>query len=205
MNLNNLPFVGTARNFLSLHSRAWMFSALGIVIAVNILFVLAPLLRGYLSLTGRNATLAKEIAGVKYDKANEARLKATFGEAAARLAESEKLLATGDVAVYLETLSAFAQETGVRIRSLRPIEVTDPAPVEGKAPLYHRTFFEILANSGYHQAGRFVAKIENHPVLIKISRVEIRQNPESPREHDIKIDLLMVQKTPENYVAISTP
>ncbi len=101
----------------------------------------------------------------------------------------------------IESISKFADISGVRILKIKPIirqqdrlQAPQASATEG-ATKFDRQQFSLTANAGFHQLGRFVALIENSPVFIDIKNIEIRGNDKEPTVQLVTILLEVVVAT----------
>lgn len=197
------PLIQPVKDLVQQQTSAWLMGAMGVVILLDVVFILLPILQPLFKTSTQVSTLKKEIKEVKSDKKEEGSLRTKLDNSKAELAAQEKVLARGDISLYLQSLSTIAKDTGVHIRSIKPIAppaVIDDSPEAKemkKDDFYEGAYFGISASSGYHEFGRFLAKIENNPTFIKVIRMSITGVPESPRLHDFQMTVKMIRKLAE--------
>ena len=175
--------------------------ALMIAVAVlNVVFILFPLGLSLYRNSSQIEMVKTEIHSVRGDQKLEDKLQESLKDMRAKLTKAEGRAAVGDISHYLEVLSKLSQETNFKIITIQPVRKTLTAlEIEERtsAP-YQYAQFEITANSGYHSLGKFVSRLENYPVLIKISTIRIDGIPSSPEMHRINLRIQMIQKNQLN-------
>lgn len=184
------------RELIERQKSATLLLGAGLLIAIDVIFLVLPMTgKAYRNHT-HLSELRQDIAEIRSDVKGEEKLKASLAAAEKLLAERERMLAVGDISFYLETLSAIAQDAGVRIRSVRPMAARESEEMRNrkKDGEYEAAYFEITASGGYHELGRFMERIENERTFIKITRIDVRATAESAREHDINIVIKMLRK-----------
>ena len=193
---------GPVREMISRRTNDWLVGAMGAFILLNTVLILIPMLKGFYDASTRTGVIKRDIGQIEADRANEAGLVADRNGKKKELEVKERQLAVGDISLYLETFAAIAEETEVRIKSVRPEAV--PAPLQGAARdakksdvFYEGAYFEISAAGGYHDIGRFIQKIETYPTFVKVIRVAITSEPETPTEQNAKILIKMVTRAVE--------
>ena len=175
--------------------------ALMIAVAVlNVVFILFPLGLSLYRNSSQIEMVKTEIHSVRGDQKLEDKLQESLKDMRAKLTKAEERAAVGDISHYLEVLSKLSQETNFKIITIQPVRKTlTVLEIEERTPVpYQYTQFEITANSGYHSLGKFVSRLENYPVLIKISTIRIDGIPSSPEMHRINLRIQMIQKNQLN-------
>jgi hypothetical protein len=171
------------------------------VVAADVIWVLVPLLSALYGASVESRAISESVNAIRDDRAREDQIAKGLETAKARLAKTEERAAVGDISLYMEALSRIANETGVKIIAIKPTGHLRPeTPEEDKSktpPPYRTEYFEITAMSAYHALGRFLARIETNPVFIKVLKMKIEGNPDAPLEHEVKMNVLMVQKRAE--------
>lgn len=143
----------------------------------------------------RVRSLSKEIAatsdGIKATESEIRQLAAyqkALEENRDQIAASEKRLLSqeSDIPGLLETLSAMAKSTGVKIVGIRPVR-----PEGGFSGARGGGYLEapilINAKSGYHELGDFVSRIESAEKCLTIADIDVASNPASPKKHDVTL------------------
>ena len=99
---------------------------------------------------------------------------------------TKKLVAAGQVPWVIEEISHLANQQEVRISQIKPIRnLSDESSL---AEEYSLIIIDLEATAGYHQLGRFLANLENHPILLGVEQLDIKQTKD-PFEHKIKLRL----------------
>ncbi len=168
--------------------------ALSLVVAVNIVFLLSPLLGQATWLSAEVMRLSSELELISRNVSEMKGLHRRLAEIEAEIAELDRRVVRGDMTPFLKSLSEIAHGTGVQILKLVPL--TDMGRDKPVATLegYRETGFQIQAESGYHDLGKFLEKLENHPIFIEVSDLEILANLLKPMQHRISLNVRMIQK-----------
>ena len=97
--------------------------------------------------------------------------------------KESRIGASSEIAPLLENLSKQASESGVRITSLKPIELLNPAA--GK--LYFSVPIQIKATAGTHALGAFLMRLETGGTFFKVTDLKISANTADERKHLIEM------------------
>ena len=187
------------RDLIDRQKSASLMIAAGVVILLDVVLILMPLVQSVYKNTTRNSVLTKDINEVHGDKRDEDKLKTSLEKTRQKLEENESILALGDISLYLGTLSAMAQETGVHLSAVHPILPSTPkddksASNSKSESAYEATYFSISATAGYHALAGFVERMENSKTFIKVVRIQITGVKERSKEHDASITIKMIRK-----------
>jgi Tfp pilus assembly protein PilO len=101
-----------------------------------------------------------------------------------------------ELASVIEQLSGMANQAGLKIltifpqRSLESFKVVAGLDPASQTRLYKEIPIQVDALSGYHQLGRFLARVERgrQPVQLKVLRVT--SSPKEPRRHTVQMVLI---------------
>lgn len=91
------------------------------------------------------------------------------------------------IGLLLESFSAIAKETGVKIISVRPHDDLPILKADEKISLYKRFPISISASCGYNALGNFLNNLEKADIFMKVTDLKIRSNPNMPLEHSVYI------------------
>ena len=193
----------TVEILLERHKKEAVAGAILAAVLLNFIWILIPLASTLYRTSVQIGTLSKEVKAIREDEANENTITQDLEKIKTRLTASEEHVASGDIYRYLEALSKIASDSGVRIVKVQPIVKTESTqskkPNQDKKPgIYQMASFEISASSGYHSVGRFLSQLEANPVFIKIMRVVIQTSELSAQNHDVTLQIQMVQKGAQN-------
>jgi len=92
-----------------------------------------------------------------------------------------------DMRRLLQKLSSTAQETGVEITVLRPLEAGEEGPAQAATQFFKKVTIQIEANAGYHQVGQFINRLEMLDQFIAVEDIIIRAVPNRWNKHDVKL------------------
>ena len=183
------------KDFLSGRSprEKMMFAGLAItaMLFLDTYFWLRPVI-GALGESGpKLSALKKELRGMKDDKKNQALIQKDWQETQEKLSGAEaRFIASNEVPALLENLSQLAQESGVKIISLKPID--DPKPA--KKSFYTKVPIELSAQAGTHELGKFLAKMESGKTFFRVSDIRIAENSAELKKHLIELRLETYRK-----------
>jgi len=156
-------------------------------IAYSFVFI-KPALEELLKLRRKVDTLHVDINQVEGEIRREGILKKRLVSMKEKISLYENKLPTEhEVPILLEDLSRMAQETYVKIKGINP-SVTKGARKGNKKP-YREIPIQISAQSGYHELGEFINKMENTDRFMKIQGIQIKSNPKNMRLHNIELDV----------------
>ncbi|MDP2920795.1 MAG: type 4a pilus biogenesis protein PilO [Candidatus Omnitrophota bacterium] len=103
----------------------------------------------------------------------------------------KRLPSQDQISSLLEDFSNVAEESGVKILKIKPIEEALPLSKQKVASSSYSEFpILIEARAGYHQLGIFVNKLETMDRFIRITEVDVAGSEKDPRHHDIKIRMI---------------
>ena len=159
---------------------------LAILIAYVFLF-LSPSLGKLFELMPKMRELKIEITSVH----NDLQFEENFGKKLQKLEEEmgkyeHKLSREKEIPVLLENLSQIAKKSRVKILSITPITrrgLRDSA--REKASVYQEVPIAVTAQSGYHDLGNFINKLENGQRYMQIRDIEIRTKKNNPKRHEV--------------------
>lgn len=124
-----------------------------------------------------------EIQAVRTDLPLEDKLKEKNRLAAKRLkAYESRLSREKEIPALLENLSKLARDSRVKILGITPLQKV-PA---SKGRIYQEVPISINAQSGYHELGNFINKLENDERFMQISNLSVRANRNNAKWHNIR-------------------
>jgi len=101
---------------------------------------------------------------------------------------SNKLPKEEEFPALLESLSAMAQNTDVKITKILPVKDTETrAPEKSMSRIYQEQKILINAQCGYHQLGTFISELENAERFMEISDITIESLKTTPRRHNVQL------------------
>jgi len=161
-------------------------------VVLDLVAVIRPQVRALSKLNSRVRRLKldiinarKDIAALKEYKANITAQKKRSGEL------TQRIVAEEDISALLEEISKIAGETNLKILQIKPVK-NERKEALVKTPLL-KIFdlkIEISANAGFHELGRFINRIENSDIFMKVESLSINHRRDDYLHHDIGITLL---------------
>src|SRR3990167_3114096 len=128
------------------------------IIAFDYLLLINPVIGVCMRATPKLAAMKSQLQELKDNGRNEALIGQSWEAADGRLAAAERaFVASNELPTLLENLSKLAQDSDVKIISLKPIEAVSKTE---KAKRYQSIPIEINSSSGTHELGRFLSKLE---------------------------------------------
>jgi Tfp pilus assembly protein PilO len=121
--------------------------------------------------------LSTEIADLKSDTKFFATYKNKLTDLRNEVADLNKAVITEEnLPAVIESISKFANMSGVRILEIKPIteNAAEQKTVKMGTDVFFRKKISISVKTGFHQLGRFMALLENHTVFLNIKNIEIR-------------------------------
>ncbi|MBI4352710.1 MAG: type 4a pilus biogenesis protein PilO [Candidatus Omnitrophica bacterium] len=148
--------------------------------------LLQPLLGGFGKAAPEIARLKNEVGGLKDDEKNKDLIVKAWNQTKAKIEEARRQFVTShEVPALFEDLSKLALSSGVKILSLRPIDIASP---QGTDP-YFRVPIKVSALAGAHELGGFMAKLETAPLFFRVTDLRIAENISDPKKHLVELGL----------------
>ena len=107
-------------------------------------------------------------------------------------AQVKKMALPDQMSWIIEEISRLANKQGVKISQIRPERKSTGAKSSKesiKQKNYSLVMFDLELLAGYHQLRKFLAALENHPILMEIEELEIKRGSKDPFEHKVKLEL----------------
>ena len=164
-----------------------LLSVLAAIVYVS--FILAPQIERVFGAVGQVQKVGSDLKEAQDNIANIPRYKNNLATYEEKVDNYEKMLpAQQEIPTLLESLSAIAKDSGVKIVGIMPVVTKDGKVKKGQ--IYKEIPILISAKSGYHELGKFLSNMESADRFMKISDIQIRSNLASPRKHDVEILVL---------------
>lgn len=129
-----------------------------------------------------------QIKEVREDLLFESKLKEKFEAAQVKMGKYEKKLSREkEIPLLLENLSGMAKTCRVKIIAITPIgrKRMLAASDDGKGGVYEEVPIAVSAQSGYHDLGAFINKLETGERYMQVSDIKIRSNKANPKRHNV--------------------
>ncbi|MBL7155564.1 MAG: type 4a pilus biogenesis protein PilO [Candidatus Omnitrophica bacterium] len=165
-----------------------LFYGVGLLVlfAVYIFVFLSPSIARLFSLIPEVRVLRMEMKAVYDDLGFEAKLKERSKTLQDKLGGyEEKLSREKELPILFGNISKMARSSRVKILSITPLEVRKRETNDKKESVYEELPIAISAQSGYHELGEFISKMENDKRYLQVSDIKIKSNTANPRKHDI--------------------
>ncbi|MBL7155948.1 MAG: type 4a pilus biogenesis protein PilO [Candidatus Omnitrophica bacterium] len=152
-------------------------------------FFLNPSLAKLAQIIPEAHVLRAEIRLVKSDLNFEDKLKERLRVLGQTMEKYEnKLSREKEIPMLLENLSKIAKSSKVKILSITPIDkaLKGQQGAGAKKDIYQEVPIIITAQSGYHELGIFINKLETDERYMQVSDIEIRSGKANPKRHDME-------------------
>lgn len=184
----------TANNFLNSRSERERVMVLAMIAAIGLALDYFVFVRPLAAVCMKNAPVAEalklELKDLNEDQKHKKMIQDRWNQAKALLTEKEKMfVAANEVPMLLENLSRSAQNSGLRIMSLVPLEITS-----GAAGPYARLPIRISAVAGTHEVGKFLSEVEGGSTFLKVTNLKIAANSTNERKHLVEIQIEGLRK-----------
>lgn len=165
----------------------------GTLLCVFIIYFVLFLKPGIAALAGLIPKIrlrAGEIKMVRADLPFKDRLLGKRKDQQETLAKYEKKLSKEkELPMLLEDLSKMARNSRVKILGITPLDSAARAYKKGekkKEEVYQEVPIRISAESGYHELGIFISKLERSERYLQVSDLKIRASRASPKRHSVE-------------------
>ncbi|MCQ9207721.1 MAG: type 4a pilus biogenesis protein PilO [Omnitrophica bacterium] len=163
---------------------------LGLVFVLYVLFFLKPSISVLADLVPKLRERKVAIRAVVVALPHKEKLYEKRSAQQKKLAKyEEKLSREKDLPVLLESLSKMARSSNVKILGIKPL-VTSRAQQKKTSPEKNAVYQEVpillSAESGYHELGSFLGKLESDKRYMKISDIKIETNRSNARRHRVQ-------------------
>jgi len=152
-------------------------------------FFLRPSMTKLFGLIPKIGERKASIKSVQDDLFHEARLNSRVEALHEKLGGYEKRLSREkEIPMLLESLSEIAKKSGVKILGITPgagALKTQGAADKGES-VYQEVPIAISAQSGYHELGVFINRLENDQRYMQISDMKITSARSNPRKHNME-------------------
>jgi len=161
-----------------------------IILAGYFYLYLRPRIRALGQLLPQVARLKQDVELARSDIANIDNFKMEVASLRNELGRYEASLpGKKEIAPILDHLSKIASQTVVKIVGIEELkEARGKVPeLKGARQIYSEVSIGIDLKSGYHQLGSFINKVESSARLMKLRDIEIKADPRTSREHNVKL------------------
>lgn len=196
----NIPFITDIMNDREKKNIFFIYITAAVFVAY-LLLIAFPQARGVLKMAKASVTLKDDLktAGIEIEKTPS--YVKTLEEQKTKIVAGQmgRLMQEGEMPNLLESLSAMANSSGVKIVGITPAAMAESASSATEG-VFKEAQIAIVAKSGYHELGVFVNKIENADRFMRISDIGIISNKASPKKHDVKLLISAYILKPEKGV-----
>ena len=153
-------------------------------IALDYFIFVQPISQAFLKTGPELASLKRARQILKEDKNNQDMIEKNWKIVTERLtAEEKRFVAPNGLPALLENLSKLAQDSGVKIISLKPVE----GPSAAKATPFTRVPIELKAVAGTHELGRLLERLEGGPTFFRVTDMKITASQTESNKHSVEL------------------
>lgn len=185
-NMPELKLDESKKKILLIYAAALLF-----VILLYFFFFLKPSVARLFELIPKVAEINMDMKSVNDDLLLEDRLKKKLQALEEELGEYEKRLSREkEIPMLLENLSKIARSSRVKILSITPSSKTRNGRTEKEKKgegVYQEVPIAITAQSGYHELGTFINRLENNERYMQVSNMKIKSGKPNPKRHDVEL------------------
>jgi len=158
-------------------------AALLIAILAYTCLLLGPSISKLTDLVPRLRQMQADIRAVRADLPLENEMKEKNRRALEKLTSyGNRLSREKEIPALLESLSKLARDSRVKILGITPLQKARAS----SGRLYQEVPISITAQSGYHELGNFINKLENNERFMQVSNLSIRGNPGNAKWHNMR-------------------
>ncbi len=154
------------------------------VLIVFFFLFLKPSAAALFKIISESGHLKSEIRTLEHDLEFEDKLKAKIDKITRDIEAYEtSFTREKELPDLLENLSDLAQRSRVKILAINPIDVK----AAGKEDqIYQAVPIAITAQSGFHDLGIFINKLEQGERYMQVKDIEIKANPQNAKRHNVE-------------------
>ncbi|MFC1806848.1 type 4a pilus biogenesis protein PilO [Candidatus Omnitrophota bacterium] len=128
--------------------------------------------------------LQRQLNSANIAIANKPRYESQIKDLSGRLSSHKKRFSTErQISALLKRLSQMAQNSGVKILSIKPHPAVTNSQQSNSISAYQKFPISINAKCGYHQLSTFLNKLENADTFMRVTDIKIANDPKSIMEH----------------------
>jgi len=155
-----------------------------LLLLADFALLIRPMIRVFTETVPQLTAEKAQLHGLQDDWKNKAALMKQWQDATDKLAGTEKqFLPRSEVPSLLEKLSKLAQDSQVKILTLKPLETKEAGSGLTLIPI------RMSAVAGTHDLGHFLALLEGGPVYFRVSNLRITTNGSSEYRHTIELSI----------------
>ncbi len=155
-----------------------------IVLLADFFLLVRPVIEVFTRTIPELAVQKQKLLDLREDIHNADGIEKQWESSRQKLAETEKqFIPKGEIPSLLESLSKLAQESQVRIITIKPLEPTDAGSDLLRIPIY------LSAVAGTHDLGRFLSLLEGGSTFFKVTDLRIAANALDDHRHTIELSI----------------
>lgn len=155
-----------------------------LILTLDVMIFVQPLIK----IVSRNlpqlSVLGAEAKTLQEDKKNKVMIHQKWEFSEVEIEDKQKTFVGPDeVPALLENLSKLANESSLKITSLKPIEL----PTVSETKSYSSVPIQISALAGTHEFGAFLGRLESGQTFFRVKDIKIAVNPMDEKRHLVEL------------------
>ena len=159
------------------------------VLAMDYIVFIQPVAKMFVATIPELSAVKQDLHSMQDDFKNREQIEKSWAKAKESLTDKEKMfIAPNEIPALLENLSKLAQDSGVKILTLKP-ETSAP---DGSN--YQKVPIKISGLAGAHEFGRFLARLEGGVTFFRVTDVKIQNTQSDIHRHSIDLSIEAYRK-----------
>jgi len=166
-----------------------------LILGIAVLFVLfdfvlllKPQVSNLIKLNSKRSKIKKDVYLAKTQIAQMGKLKEKYAFLKDSIASGQKwFISDAEIPSMLENISSLANNNQLKLMQIKPMYKKPES--DKQAEEYYPLSVYIIAQGGYHQLGRFINRLENNKIFIKLNELDILPDQRNYLTHNIKLIL----------------
>ena len=163
-----------------------MILALGglFIFALDVMIFIQPLIKSISQNMPQLYALRDEAKTLREDQKNKAVTHQKWETSTVEIGERQKVLvASNEVPQLLENLSQQANDSHLKITSLKPVD----SSIVSETKSYASVPIHISALAGTHEFGAFLGRLESGNTFFRVKDIKIASNPADEKRHLVEL------------------
>ena len=170
-----------------------VLSILGIIF-LDYWFLINPVVKIFTNNYSQFKMLQNKFQELSNDQKNKKVIEKNWNQIKEKLGQTEKcFVAPDEMPAFLENISKLAQNSGVKVLSLQPLENLEKSNKKDVNP-YTGLLIKMSAVGGTHEFGKFLFWLETNPTFIKVTDPRISANSVDDRKHLLELTIEVYRK-----------
>lgn len=165
------------------------------IIFLDYWLLINPVVKIFMNNHSQFETLQSELQGLRDDQKNKAVIEKNWNQMKEKLGQTEKcFVAPDEMPAFLENISKLAQNSGVKVLSLQPLENLQKNNKKDAMNPYTGMSIKMSAVGGTHELGKFLFWLETNLTFIKVTDLRVSANSVDDRKHLLELTIEVYRK-----------